>query len=179
MKWLKIIGGMSLLAGCILLFCDFRLDKIVENKEAVVQIEKEDEPPYFGILEIEKINFKKEFFEIDNINNNVDKNLFVVENSVFPGGDSSNVIIAGHSGTGKNAYFRYLYKLREKDILKLYYNNNLYIYEINDIEYQDKTGTLYLKQEKEDMLTLITCTLNDKKHQTIYYAKLKDVSKIS
>ena len=37
----------------------------------------------------------------------------------------------------------------------LYYNNNLYTYKIKDIEYQDKTGKLYLKNNYKDVLTLI------------------------
>lgn len=178
MKWFKKLSFILFLTGSILILFNFKSERLnEENVEA--QVEIKETQSYFAILEIEKINLKRELFEIGNINNNVDKNLFVVDSSVFPDALNSNVIIAGHSGSGKNAYFKNLYKLKQGDTLKLYYNNKLYIYEINDIEYQDKTGILYLKKENYNMLTLITCTLNDKKHQTIYYAKLKNVSKIS
>ena len=52
-------------------------------------------------------------------------------------------------------------------------------YEIIDIEYQNKTGILYLKEENEDMITLITCTKNDSTTQTIYYGILKNKEKIA
>ena len=66
-----------------------------------------------------------------------------------------------------------------KDEIKLYYDNYIWIYEIIDIEYQNKTGILYLKEENEDMITLITCTKNNSTTQTIYYGILKNKEKIA
>ena len=52
------------------------------------------------------------------------------------------------------------------------------MYEIKEIETQPKTGTLALKRISDHMLTLITCTKNNKNTQTIYYADLKNKEKI-
>ncbi len=121
-------------------------------------------------LEIPKISFKK---EIDLNNQNVDIGLWVSKESIFPDYNPSNVIIAGHSGNASNAYFKKLYLLNINDIIKLYYNNKLYEYQIFDIEKQKKTGTLDIKNMNDNIITLITCTKNNNSTQTIYYGQLK------
>ena len=57
------------------------------------------------------------------------------------------------------------------------YDISSYMYEILEIEYQPKTGTLLLKNNYN--LKLVTCTYKNKKTQTIYYANLKNMTKIS
>lgn len=130
---------------------------------------------YYAILSIPKINLKRELYPIDSPENNVDKNIFIHNLSTIP----SNVILASHSGTGPHAYFKNLYKLNVTDVIELYYNNYIYSYEIREIEYQEKTGELYLKQDYESQITLITCTKNNDKTQTIYYALLTKKNKIT
>ena len=134
---------------------------------------------YFAILEIPKIDLKRELYDMNDNKNNVNDNILVHKNSIFPDNNKSNIILAGHSGNGNNAYFRYLYKLRKGDAIKLYFNNLVYEYEISEIEYQEKTGNLFLKQDFENMITLITCTYNNKKTQTIYYAFMKNNENIA
>ncbi len=125
------------------------------------------------ILEIPKISFKKEF---NKNNTNVDIGLWVAKESVFPDTFPSSVIIAAHSGNGSNAYFKNLYKLNIKDQVNLYYHNKIYNYEIFEITTEPKTGTLYLKDSYQNLITLITCTKNDNSSQTIYYGTLKSVN---
>lgn len=179
MKVFRWLGYLLILIGLVIPsnYSNKIKESYLEERIAVEEkIAQEEE--YFAILEIPDINLKKELLTISDINNNVDKNLLVIKESTFPGGLRSNVIIAGHSGNGKNAYFRDLYKVKMGSDIKLYYNGYLYTYEICEIELQDKTGTLYLNRNYQDMITLITCTKNDKYHQTIYYAKLKNQEKI-
>lgn len=176
MKKNRIFGILFLCFGIFFLLCGFVREKVhvfVETKaiqEKIVQ--KQD---YFAILEIPQIHLKKELYSIDDKRNQVDQNIFVHENSVLPKNGTSNLILAGHSGTGKHAYFKDLYRLKVGDIVKLYYEGHLYHYQIKEIEYQEKTGELYLKNEFSDMITLITCTYQDKRTQTIYYAKLEKI----
>ena len=123
-------------------------------------------------LEIPKISFIR---ALDQNNSNVDKDLWVAKESVFPDFNPSNVIIAGHSGRGSNAYFQNLSKLVLNDIIRLYYKAKIYEYELFQIEEQPKTGTLDILNISKNLITLITCTKNDNYHQTIYYGVLKSV----
>ena len=150
-----------------------------EKQDQKIISEKLSNKTYYAILDIPKINLKKELYPLNDPQNNVNKTLYVLKESLFPKSDTkSNIIIAGHSGNGKNAYFKNLYKLNIADLIKIYYQNILYSYQIKEIEYQNKVGTLYLKEDYSDMLTLITCTKGNKKTQTIYYAELINTEKM-
>lgn len=132
---------------------------------------------YIGYLEIPKINFKKGFVDKDSKDNDVEKNLFIASNSSYPDVDRGNFIIAAHSGTGWKAFFNNLYKLSVGDQAIVTYNNRKYTYNIVNIYKQNKTGqiAIYRNYEKTT-LTLVTCTNNDDKTQTIYIAELTNVS---
>ena len=177
-KW-KFLGACIILVSIIIPLSTFAMYKIEEKNYAVVLEKHLEENDYFAILEIESIALKRELYEINSKENNVNKNIFVHKKSIFPDQKNSYIILAAHSGNGHNAYFQDLYKLQLKDEIKLYYDNYIWIYEIIDIEYQNKTGILYLKEENEDMITLITCTKNNSTTQTIYYGILKNKEKIA
>ena len=165
-SYIMMILGFSIPLG-------YKEIEIKENKENMASIkESEVKNNYFAILEIPKINLKQELFPINSSQNNVNKHLYVHKESIFPQENNSNVIIAGHSGSSKIAYFKNLYQVTIGDLIYLYYNNKLYTYEVKEIEYQNKTGTLYIKKDYDNELTLITCTKNDDTHQTIYYSNL-------
>ncbi len=176
-KSLKIIlisAFISIIFLNIYGYSKTKIENVVNNKEINAKILKHDN--YFAILEIPKINLKKELYQDEK--NNVDQNIYVHPKSIFPNQNKSHVILASHSGSSSIAYFKNLYKLKVNDEVKLYYNQNIYIYNIKEIEYQAKTGTLYLKQDYSNLLTLITCTYQNNKTQTIYYAKLTKITKI-
>lgn len=178
-KIVKIIGISLILIGIITPFLKVTKTKIAtynNNLTLTSKIKAKEE--YYAILEIPKINLKRELYPINDSQNNVNQNVFVQEDSIFPSNTPSNVILAAHSGTGSYAYFKDLYKLSLMDTVNLYYQDYIYIYEIKEIEYQEKTGELYIKEEYENMLTLITCTYNDNQTQTIYYASLLKKTKI-
>lgn len=123
------------------------------------------------MLNIPKISLLKELPNISDSLNNVDKNIYVHPTSNFP----EKLILAAHSGFGIHTYFSNLNQLNANDKIIIYNDNNIYNYEIKDIEYQLKTGELYLN--KNYQLILITCTKNNPQTQTIYYAKLKNMTK--
>ena len=128
---------------------------------------------YIGYLTIPKINLTKGFFDNRSEENDVDKNLLVVNGSNYPDVDKGNFIIAGHSGTGWNSFFNDLYKLNVGDTAYVTYKGKKYIYSIVNIYTQPKIGKLAIYRDySKTTLTLITCTNNDSTTQTIYILEL-------
>lgn len=134
---------------------------------------------YIGYLEISKINLNKGFYDITSSENDVEKNIYVSPTSSYPDKEKGNLIIAAHSGTGWKAFFNELYQLNTGDQVNVLYKNKRYIYKINKIYKQEKTGkiTIYRDYEKTT-LTLVTCTNNDSKTQTVYIAYLEKQEEI-
>lgn len=131
---------------------------------------------YIGYLTIPKINLTKGFLDIRSTENDVDKNLLVVEGSNYPDKEKGNFIIAGHSGTGWNSFFNDLYKLNENDTVYVTYKGKKYIYIIKNIYTQPKIGKLAIYRDyTKTTLTLITCTNNDSTTQTVYIAELSNI----
>ena len=157
---------------------------IVPEEEAETEEENTNEyglpeevtDEYIGYLTIPKINLTKGFLDIRSTENNVDKNLLVVNGSNYPDKDKGNLIIAGHSGTGWNSFFNDLYKLNENDTVYVTYKGKKYIYAIKNIYTQPKVGKLAIYRDySKTTLTLITCTNNDSTTQTVYIAELSSV----
>ncbi len=131
---------------------------------------------YIGYLTIPKINLTKGFLDVRSEENDVDKNIMVIEGSNYPDVDRGNFMIAGHSGTGWKAFFKDLHKLGIGDIAYINYKGKKYTYTIKNIYLQPKTGTLAVyRNESATTLTLITCTNNDSKTQTIFIAELTNI----
>ena len=160
-----------------------------ENNEAVIETEEKEEKKeetkpdtsnniegietYIGYLSIPKINFNKGFFKQESKENDVEKNIFIVNGSTYPDVDKGNFIIAGHSGTGWKAFFNDLYKLDKGDNVTVTYKNVKYNYNITKIYKQQKTGKIAIYRDySKTTLTLITCTNNESTTQTIYIAEL-------
>lgn len=176
----KLLGIILIAISIIIPLSSFSINKVtekIEQKEITKKIEEAKD--YFGILEIPKINFKKEIYNINDKRNNVNKNIYVHPKSIFSNNVKSNIIIAGHSGNGTHAYFKNLHKLKIDDEIKLYYQSKIYTYKIKEIEYQNKIGTLLLKEFNNDILVLITCTYHNSKTQTIYYAVCENIENIT
>ena len=162
---------------------------VVENLNVdIVEAEDEKEPlkpteftgeirdDYIGYLTIPKINLTKGFLDYRSTENNVDKNLFVVNGSNYPDTEKGNFIIAGHSGTGWNSFFNDLYKLEKGDKVYISYQNKKYEYTIANIYTQPKTGKLAIYRDYDKTtLTLITCTNNNSTTQTVYISELTNI----
>lgn len=154
-------------------------DKTQEAITEEEKINKNKTYDYIGYLEIPKIRLKKGFVSKESIDNNVEKNIFIVDQSDYPDKTNGNFIIAAHSGTGWKAFFDKLYKLKTEDNIYVTYNNKKYTYKIADIYTQKKTGTIAVYRDySKTTITLVTCTNNDDKTQTVYIAYLEKTENI-
>ena len=154
------------------------IEEVEEGQNTTLENNLPDEVTnnYIGYLTIPKINLKKGFLDYRSTENDVEKNILVVNGSTYPDVEKGNLILAGHSGTGWKAFFNDLYKLAVGDQLIINYKNKVYTYNIVNIYKQDKTGKIgiYRNYEKTT-LTLVTCTNNDSKTQTVYISELVSV----
>lgn len=153
-------------------------DTSLDSEEVIQEIDEEVKEEYtyeeyLGIVDIPKINLYRGFYSKTSNLNNVKFNLFVLKESDYPDVTNGNLIIAGHSGNYNNSYFTNLYKLEINDTIIIHYNGKDYTYSITKIYNEEKTGTVrILRDRNKTSLTLITCTKDDKYHQTIYIAEL-------
>ena len=154
---------------------------IVEDSQEII-IEGPSEIPvenetysnyYIGNLEIPKINLNRGFVDINSEDNNISKNVTIVNSSDMPDVDKGNFILAAHSGSAYISYFNDLYKLNKGDYAYVTYKGVKYTYQITNIYTQPKTGQVGIYRDYEKTtLTLVTCTNFDKTTQTIYIAEL-------
>lgn len=149
-------------------------DEIIEEKEE----SKESSEPlynYIGVLEIPSINFKRGFLDMNDKNNTVSKNIQVLKDSDYPDVVNGNLIIAGHSGSGRIAFFKNLYKLSSGDESYIYYKNKKYIYKMIESYEVQKTGIVPIKNySNKTILTLITCSQDEEK-QIVFINELIEV----
>ncbi|MBQ6324402.1 MAG: sortase [Bacilli bacterium] len=146
------------------------------NEPIQEELPEEVTDEYIGYLTIPKINLTKGFLDKRSTENDVEKNILVVNGSNYPDTEKGNLILAGHSGTGWKAFFNDLYKLEVNDTVYVTYKNKKYIYSIVNIYTQPKVGKLAIYRDYDKTtLTLITCTNNDSTTQTIYIAELVNI----
>lgn len=144
-----------------------------QKEEQLVEDLGEVTNEYIGYLTIPKINLTKGFLDYRSTENDVEKNILVVDGSSYPNTDKGNLILAGHSGSGWKAFFDDLYKLNTGDIAIVTYKNKKYTYQITNIYKQPKIGKIAIyRNYNKTTLTLITCTNDDSTTQTIYIAEL-------
>ena len=197
-EMIAIIGSITILIGGFFLSYNYIQSKKVmafdyisnvfydQNQEIIVsdgeqQVEEEEDlgevtNNYIGYLSIPKINLKKGFLDKRSPDNDVEKNILVVEGSSYPTKDKGNLILAGHSGTGWKAFFNDLYKLNKGDNAIVTYKGKTYTYKITNIYTQPKVGKIAIYRNYDNTtLTLITCTNHDSTTQTIYIAELESI----
>ncbi len=159
-------------------YLDYKPDTTVKVDNSTTTIKEEKETVtynYIAVLEIPKIDLKRGLFPINDKNNNVDKNVEILQNSDMPNITNSTLALAGHSGNSRIAFFHKLYKLKEKDQVYIYYQNIKYIYQVSKIERQDKDGTISFTKTKDTTeLILTTCDQQNKGKQIVVVAKLVD-----
>ena len=198
-EMIAIIGSITILIGGFFLSYNYIQSKKVmafdyisnifynQNQEIIVsdgeqEVEEEEEDlgevtnNYIGYLSIPKINLKKGFLDKRSPDNDVEKNILVVEGSSYPTKEKGNLILAGHSGTGWKAFFNDLYKLNKGDKAVVTYKGKTYTYKITNIYTQPKVGKIAIyRNYDKTTLTLITCTNHDSTTQTIYIAELESI----
>ena len=177
-----VFSEMNLVLSSINLNNEEGVEEVVDNPEELVE-DKEPEAKetnytyeeYLGVIDISKIGLHKGFYSKTSNLNNVKFNLYVLPMSAYPDTERGNLIIAGHSGNYNNSYFRDLYLLEVGDQINITYNNKNYKYIINKIYNEEKDGTIrIIRDNSKTTLTLITCTKDDKYHQTVYIAYLEE-----
>ena len=127
-----------------------------------------------GVLEIPIINLSKLFFPMDNPNNNVDKNVQVLDGSLFPDQENSILALAAHSGYGYEAFFDDLDQLSIGNDINIYYHHIKYNYQIIKIYKEIKDGNISIEHSNDQLLVLTTCDKKDKTKQLVIVAKLNN-----
>lgn len=161
------------------LFSETNGEKVDNTPQNIAQAEietKEEtkEGGYLGVLKIDKINLEQGFYDKDNPDNNVSKNVTLLAPSNYPDEKNGNTILVAHSGSSYLGYFKHLYQLNKGDLATIIYKNKTYVYKIVNIYDDIKDGdvTIYRNKNKTT-LTMITCTKDDNTKQTIYVAELQ------
>ena len=87
----------------------------------------------------------------------------------MPDVKNGNLILAAHRGNSSVSFFDKLYKLDIGDTASVTYNDKVYTYKLVNTYLEEKDGTIAIyRDETKNTLTLITCTRNDKKTQTVF-----------
>lgn len=184
---LLIIGGLSLVGGKYLynylqnrqednMIQDFyevqeQIDDTNEDtptESNEVQEEKKEisvsNEEYIAVIKIPKIGLEKGLFKKGSYNNNVNKNIQILDDSSYPDEENGNFILAGHSGSGRVAYFKNLHKLERDDQVSVFYNGVEYKYKVVNMYDIEKTGTAnIIRNANKSTLTLVTCRHNTNK----------------
>ena len=148
-------------------------NNLPEDNKQVVQAPVIDYSKYLGVLEIPKVGLKRGFYNLDSKYNDIQYNVTLVEGSNMPDVVNGNLILMAHSGDAAVSYFAYLYILKIGDKAYVTYNGNKYTYQIVNIYDVPKTGRVKIvRSYDKTTLTLITCTKNNDKSQTVYILEL-------
>lgn len=164
---LKKIIISSLIIFLLFLFID--LPKSVEPIHLKTESEKSQfKDEYLAYLIIPKISMNLGFYNLNDERNTVDKNIELLSSST-----SKMLLLAGHSGRGKYAYFNDLAKLKINDEIIIKYQNQEYIYVIKNINRQLKSGQIKVSNRDDYMVVLTTCDQVKKGYQLTIEAILK------
>ena len=132
---------------------------------------------YIAVLEIPTINLKRGVFDKQSVNNNVNKNIYVLSETTLPDEkEYHHIILASHSGYGYTAFFRNLNQLNYGDLIFFYYKGINYIYKISNIYEIEKTGSMNLNLSNNSDMTLVTCVYGTNR-QLVIVANLIDEEK--
>lgn len=147
-------------------------NNLPEDNKQVIQ-PTVDYSKYLGVLEIPKVGLKRGFYNLDSKYNDIQYNVTLVKGSNMPDVVNGNLILMAHSGDAAVSYFAYLYILKIGDKAYVTYNGNRYAYQVVNIYDVPKTGRVKIVRSYEaTTLTLITCTKNNDKAQTVYILEL-------
>ncbi len=138
-------------------------EKISSKIEEVEDEEGIEQDTAIAFLDIPKINLFQKLYAKGDIHNRLEENIIFLASSSMPDEEGGNVILAGHSGYGKIAYFKNLYKLKRNDSIYLHYQGKDYEYSIIKIYEVPKTGEVEaIRDPHKKSITLITCYSKEK-----------------
>lgn len=119
-------------------------------------------------IRIDKLGIDNDIYEKGSINNNIDKNVIILNDSDYPDKINGTVLIGAHSGVGKEAYFKNLDKLKNGDKIKITYKDKLYLYKIDNISKDTKDGKIRIEyNNNRNRLILYTCYPHDKNNYLV------------
>lgn len=151
---------------------DTKPEETVQEEQPKQEINQSKKIDYIAVIKIPKIGLEKGLASKGSYYNNVNRNILILNESDMPDKDKGNVILAGHSGSGRTAFFKNLYKLQTDDEVSIFYGGSEYKYKVVNQYDIEKTGTANIVRNAEkSTLTLITCRNNTNK-QIIYICEL-------
>lgn len=158
---LKLISKIILLLTICFFFYLVNQESVNSEEKQVSKAIAEQPDSYNektckNILIINKIGLKKCMNS-----NDVDKDVVVLY-------DDKTIVLAGHSGTGKTAYFRNLYKLEEGDTVFFYHDGQKEEYIVSHSSYKIKEEDFFFSNVPNQLI-LITCSYQDKSQQLVYF----------
>ena len=116
---------------------EVKVEEYIDNssKVTVEESETQEEKENVGVnynvydmvIEIPSINLKYGLYDINSRYNSVNYGLQILRESDMPNVTNGNLVIAGHSGTSSISYFRYLYRLKNDDVVFIYSSYFLHI----------------------------------------------------
>ena len=134
-------------------------DVIVDNVDDVIMN-----------LYIPKINVRNNIYSKDSIENNIDKNVIIMDESSTP--DTLDMVLLGaHSGTGPLAYFKDFDKLEIGDEIYLNYKGINYKYLIKYMYDDFKDGKIKVSKNYKNSLILYTCKPKEKDYFLVVVAQ--------
>ncbi len=169
-----VVGGKYLYNYCLDKVEDIKIQEFYNEQENInteeesteekVETKTETKIDYVAVIKIPKINLEKGLCKKDTWCNNVNRNVQILDEASYPDNENGNFILAGHSGSGRTAYFRNVDKLKLDDEISIIYNGFEYKYKVVNIYDIEKTGTADIIRNKDKTtLTLITCRHNTNK----------------
>jgi len=144
-------------------------NQTIEIKETPV-VNKEQE---IMTIIIDKIALNNKIYDHNSKENDIDKNVLLIPESDYPDKENGTVLIGGHSGTGKKAFFAKLNEIEINDKITLVYNNKEYVYIVDNISKDSKDGILRIDYPvRYNRLVIYTCHPNDKKSYLVINSHL-------
>ena len=151
---------------------DTKPEENVQEEQPKQEVNQSKKIDYIAVIKIPKIGLEKGLAGKGSYYNNVNRNILILNESDMPDKDKGDVILAGHSGSGRTAFFKNLYKLQTDDEVSIFYGGSEYKYKVVNQYDIEKTGTANIVRNAEkSTLTLITCRHNTNK-QIIYICEL-------
>lgn len=152
-------------------------EQVISSTDEVPSV-KEKQPSsynYIAVLEIPTISLKRGLVPKEDKANNVNQNIQILKGSNMPDVENSVLMLAGHSGSGRIAFFHNLHRVGHHDLVYVYYNNTKYIYKVVDRYIEPKDGDISVYRDKsKTTLVLTTCSQENKGSQFVVIAELID-----
>ncbi|MCH5167183.1 MAG: sortase [Erysipelotrichales bacterium] len=173
-KNIKLMEQQVLITEALAEVNDTDLEGIYVDPEDDLSADRADN--YIGYLEVPDVNIKRGFVSLNSKYNSVGYNVMLIEGSTMPDVKNGNLILAAHRGNSAVSFFDKLYKLSDGAYAYVTYHGKVYKYQLKSRYYENKDGVLTIKRNAEaSVLTLITCTRDDKTTQTIFIFELVSV----